>query len=37
MREQAFADMGKDLPVVPPSLGVQTGALGAIAVAANAG
>jgi glucokinase len=37
MREQAFANMGKDLPVVPPALGVQTGALGAIAVAASAG
>ena len=36
MREQAFAGMGKDLPVVPPGLGVQTGALGAIAVAASA-
>lgn len=36
MREQAFANMGKDLPVVPPGLGVQTGALGAIAVAASA-
>jgi glucokinase len=36
MREQAFANMGEDLPVVPPALGVQAGALGAIAVAAGA-
>ena len=30
MREQAFAEMGRDLPVVPPALGVNAGALGAL-------
>jgi predicted NBD/HSP70 family sugar kinase len=35
MREQAFAGMGKDIPVVPPKLGTETGALGAVALAAD--
>ncbi len=30
MREQAFAEMGRDLPVTPPELGVSAGALGAL-------
>ena len=33
MREQAFAGMGRDLPVVPPLLGDNAGALGAVALA----
>lgn len=36
MREQSFAGMGKDIPVVPPALGMKTGALGAIALAVDA-
>ena len=35
MREQAFAGMGKDIAVVPPKLGTETGALGAVALAAD--
>jgi glucokinase len=35
MRELAFADMGKQTRVVPPALGIEAGALGAIALAAQ--
>ncbi len=35
MRAQAFAGMGKSIPVVPPKLGTETGALGAVALAAD--
>jgi glucokinase len=35
MREEAFAGMGRDLPVVPPQLGANAGALGAVALAAD--
>ena len=33
MRQQSFAGAGKDTPIVPPALGVDAGALGAIALA----
>ncbi len=36
MREQSFAGIGKLIPVVPPALGADAGALGAIALAADA-
>ena len=36
MREQSFAGIGKDTPVVPPSLGADAGAYGAIALARDA-
>lgn len=36
MRGFAFADMGKQTRVVPPALGIEAGALGAIALAAQA-
>ena len=35
MRERSFAGVGRELQVVPPELGVNAGALGAIAVAAE--
>ncbi|MDA0799021.1 MAG: ROK family protein [Chloroflexi bacterium] len=35
MRELAFADMGKQTRVAPPALGIEAGALGAIALAAQ--
>ena len=35
MRTQAFAGMGRDLPVVPPELGADAGALGAVALAST--
>ena len=37
MRERSFAGAGRELQVVPPELGVNAGALGAIAVAAEQG
>ena len=37
MREWSFAGMAKELPVAPPELGAQAGALGAIALAAERG
>lgn len=36
MREQSFAGIGKLTPVVPPALGVEAGALGAVALAGDA-
>ncbi len=36
MREQSFAGAGRDTPVVPPALGPDAGAHGAIALARNA-
>ena len=36
MREQSFAGIGKLTPVVPPALGVEAGALGAVALASDA-
>ena len=33
MRTQAFADMAKDTPILPPALGIDAGAIGAIALA----
>ncbi|MCY4583710.1 MAG: ROK family protein [Chloroflexi bacterium] len=36
MREQSFAGVGKLTPVVPPALGVEAGALGAVALASDA-
>ena len=36
MREQSFAGIGKLTPVVPPALGVDAGALGAVALARDA-
>ena len=35
MRQQAFAEQSRAVPVVPPSLGAEAGALGAIALAAG--
>jgi glucokinase len=35
MREQSFADMGRLIPVVPPTLGADAGALGAIRLTAD--
>ncbi len=35
MREQSFAGIGKLTPVVPPALGVDAGALGAVALASD--
>ncbi len=37
MRKQSFADIGAKVPVVPPALGVNSGALGAAALAMEAG
>ncbi len=36
MREQSFAGIGKLTPVVPPALGAEAGALGAVALASDA-
>ncbi len=36
MREQSFAGVGRDTPVVPPALGADAGAYGAIALAREA-
>ena len=36
MREQSFAGIGRDTPVVPPALGADAGAYGAIALARDA-
>ena len=36
MREQSFAGIGKLTPVVPPALGAEAGALGAVALAGDA-
>ena len=35
MRKQAYAGVGKDLPVVLPKFGADAGALGGIALAAD--
>ena len=35
MREQSFAGIGNLTPVVPPALGVDAGALGAVALASD--
>ena len=37
MREQSFAGVGKLTPVVPPALGAEAGALGAVSLACGAG
>jgi glucokinase len=37
MRTQAFAGMAKDTPILPPALGIDAGAMGAIALAITLG